>query len=153
MRKPFKDNLISQFLISTWKYVAPDLEINPCASLSLSLGLDQKWWVSVSVSTLEASRSQSRVSTRHGSGLSLILSPINLVLVGCWYVTWCIKSIQNYVSIWIVQLSMIDLDILSKLFAIHFIFSSGIFADSNKKNLCLCYHDYILDEINGLAAA
>ena len=66
--------------------MAPDLEINPCASLSLSLGLDQKWSVSVSVSTLETSRSQSqsRVSTRQGSGLSLSLSPKNLGLVGCW---------------------------------------------------------------------
>ena len=58
--------------------MAPDLEMNPCASLSL--GLDQKWSVSVSVSTPETFRSQSRVSTRQGSGLSL--NPKNLGLIG-----------------------------------------------------------------------
>ena len=60
--------------------------MNPCASLSVSLGLDQKSAVSVSVSTSETfrSQSQSRVSTRQGSGLSLSLNPKSLGLVGCW---------------------------------------------------------------------
>ena len=79
---------LNSLVLKTWKFVAPYLEMNPCASLSVSLGLDQKSAVSVSVSTSETfrSQSQSRVSTRQGSGLSLSLNPKNLGLVGCWLI-------------------------------------------------------------------
>ena len=79
---------LNSLVLKTWKFVAPYLEMNPCASLSVSLGLDQKSAVSVSVSTSETfrSQSQSRVSTRQGSGLSLSLNPKNLGLVGCCYI-------------------------------------------------------------------
>ena len=79
---------LNSLVLKTWKFVAPYLEMNPCASLSVSLGLDQKSAVSVSVSTSETfrSQSQSRVSTRQGSGLSLSLNPKNLGLVGCWFI-------------------------------------------------------------------